>query len=245
MILYESTRAASRRGSKAGAAIFVAHFVSWRAGVMQDVIRSRPDLVLAGGRSPARNLFGHGKSLTLAWRHRILNRTRGDIAMQPNDAGFLLNDSGRRLAMDVLPQAQELGLDNKSDLIDHAIRQRGFVLIQPAHRAIFVELCPSKVAPLAALEAFYEVKGTAAECIVLAYPGDPWECPRCKLFSSIKAALRNIEIVARAASRRAAAKINERPHSKGDPARLKGHAGEVDPGFGTRGIVGAGAVPSW
>jgi hypothetical protein len=140
----------------------------------------------------------------------MLNSTCEDTTMQPNDASFLLDDSGRRLAMDALRQAQKLGSDNRANLIDHFIRQRGFVLIQPAHRAIFVELCPSKVAPLAALEAFYEIKGTAAKCVVLAYPGEPRKCPQFELFSSIKAALKNIEMVARAASRRAAVKLRAR-----------------------------------
>jgi hypothetical protein len=142
--------------------------------------------------------------------------------MQSKDAGFLLNDWGQRLAMDALAQIREPNLDSKSDLIDHAIQQRGFVLIQPTRGAVFVELCPSKVAPLAALEAFYEIKGTTAECIVLAYPGGLWKGPRYELFSSSKAALKNIETVARAASRRVAKKINERPRLEDDHAATEG-----------------------
>lgn len=130
--------------------------------------------------------------------------------MHPIGIGFLLNDAGRRMAVDGFHPAQEPGFGNRSDAIDYAIRQRGFVFIQPARRAIFVELCPSKVAPLAALEAFYEVKGTTATCVVLAYPGGSRERPRHELFSSIKQALEKMEEVARAANRRAASELRAR-----------------------------------
>ncbi|MGA8551444.1 MAG: hypothetical protein WB678_14530, partial [Stellaceae bacterium] len=132
-------------------------------------------------------------------------------AMQPNNVGFLLDDRGRRLAIDALPEAYQLDL-GESRVIDHALRQRGFVLIQPAHRTIFVELCPSKVAPLAALEAFYELKGAAAECIVLTCSGRSRKSARGEPFS-VEPALKKIEGIARAASRRAAADLRLRSYS--------------------------------
>ena len=92
--------------------------------------------------------------------------------MQSADVGFLIDDAGRRLASPSLFRSP--GLPEKSDEIDYALREQGFVLIKPAHRALFVELCPQKVAPLAALEASYVVKQTQAECVVLYLLGDTW-----------------------------------------------------------------------
>jgi hypothetical protein len=102
---------------------------------------------------------------------------------------------------------QQLGLDANSDVVNHAIRRCGYVFVQPANSAIFVELNPSVVAPLAALEAFYEVKAAAMECVVLVSPGDTWRRRRYELFFPPEAALKRMESVARAASRRAAFKV--------------------------------------
>jgi hypothetical protein len=130
--------------------------------------------------------------------------------MHPNDAGFLLSDIGKRLAADSSFLAQGPGLDANLDIVSYAIKHRGFVFIGRVRRAIFVELDPSKVAPLAALEAFYQVKATAVECVVLAYPGDSWKRPRYELLCSREAALERMEKVARAASRRVAAGLQTR-----------------------------------
>ena len=126
-----------------------------------------------------------------------------------SDAGFLLDNSGRRLPVDRPSLVQELGLAEKSDVIDHAIRHCGFVLMQPGHRAVFVELYPPKVAPLAALEAFYEIRDTPAKCIVLGCAGE-WRRDQYEIFSSVKAALQRIERIARAASKRRAAEVQSR-----------------------------------
>jgi hypothetical protein len=127
--------------------------------------------------------------------------------MRSDNSCFLLNDAGRRLPADPFSLAQELGLAANSDVIDHAIRQFGFVRIQLAPHALFVELYPSKVAPLAALEAFHQVKVTSEECVLLACLGDSREHSRFEFFSSPKAARVTMGKLARAASRRAAAEL--------------------------------------
>lgn len=126
-----------------------------------------------------------------------------------SDASFLLDDSGQRLPMDRPPLAQKLGIPEDVDGIDHAIRHCGFVLVQPAHHAVLVELCPTTVAPLAALAAFYEVRAIPAKCIVLGCPGE-WRRDQYELFSSVKHALPRIARIARAASKRRAAEVRSR-----------------------------------
>jgi hypothetical protein len=122
------------------------------------------------------------------------------------DAAFLLDESGRRMGVDRLSLSEELRLPEDSDAIDHAIRHCGFVLIQPVHHALFVELCPTKVAPLAVLAAYYEIRATPAQCIVLSSPGE-WRRDQYELFSSVDNALPRLQRIARGASKRRAAEI--------------------------------------
>ena len=130
--------------------------------------------------------------------------------MQADDLGFMLNESGVRLPVDALLLAGELGPEGTPKLIDYAISQRGFVLITPAHHAAVVELCPLRVAPLAALAAVHYLRRTAAECILLACPGDTWRRSQYELFGSVGAAVERLEGVARAAGKRAAAEVSAR-----------------------------------
>ena len=132
--------------------------------------------------------------------------------MQSENAGFLLNSAGGQLALSAVFPPQEISLVPDSDPIGHAITRCGFVLIQQAHHTIFVELCPSKVAPLAALAAFHQIKETRAECVVLASAGDSWRCSQYEIFVPTKEALVRIGRMARSASKRAAAELRS-----GDP----------------------------
>jgi hypothetical protein len=125
--------------------------------------------------------------------------------MQSVDVGFLINDAGKRLANPSL--IRDPKLPEKSDEIDYALRERGFVLINSAHRALFVELCPQKVAPLAALEASYVVKQTQAECVVLYLLGDTWRRQPYELLNSAKAASERLKRIAGAANKRTLAKL--------------------------------------
>jgi hypothetical protein len=125
--------------------------------------------------------------------------------MQSSDVGFLIDDAGRRLASPSL--FRNPNLPEKSDQIDYALLEQGFVLIKSAHRALFVELCPQKVAPLAALEASYAVKQTQAECVVLYLLGDTWRRQPYELLDSTKAASEKLKRIAGAANKRTLAKL--------------------------------------
>lgn len=143
--------------------------------------------------------------------------------MRPTDVGYLLSAVGKRLAAEPAFPALELGSDLNPDTVDHAIRGHGFVFICPVQRAVFITLDPSSVAPLAALEAFYQLKAKAAvECVVLAYPGDGWKRTRYELFPSREMALKKIEQMARAASRRVAVQLPNR-HLLRDRDRADSH----------------------
>ena len=73
VLLYEVGQGRLKTGFEGRRCDLYGALCSWRAGV-QDVIRSHPNLVLAGRRSAARNLFGHGKALTPAWRRLLVTR---------------------------------------------------------------------------------------------------------------------------------------------------------------------------
>jgi hypothetical protein len=131
--------------------------------------------------------------------------------MSSTDAAFLLTDTGTRVGLDSAVPEEHSTLNAHPEIVDHAIGRHGCVFICPVHRAIFVVLDPSRVAPLAAMEAFYQIKAMGAlECVVLAYPGDGWKHPWYELFSSRGAALEKIEQVAHAASRRVAGRLQTR-----------------------------------
>jgi hypothetical protein len=125
--------------------------------------------------------------------------------MQSADVGFLLDDGGRRLA--ILSPLQNRRVNENSDEVDYDLREQGFVLIKRTHRMLFVELCPQKVAPLAALEASYLVKETTAECVVLGLLGDTWRRQPYELLDSVKTASERIKRIACAANKRALAKL--------------------------------------
>lgn len=130
---------------------------------------------------------------------------------QANDRSFMLNESGARLAVDALFLAGELGPEGRPKLIDYAINQRGFVLITPAHHAAVVELCPLRVAPLAALAAIHHLKRTAAECILLASLGDTWRRSQYELFASVGAAVERLRGSPRSGQKGRRRSIGPRP----------------------------------
>jgi hypothetical protein len=127
-------------------------------------------------------------------------------------AGFLLDGSGRRFPADQPSLASQFGLVEGADLIDHAVRHRGFVFLQPAHKAVFIELSPSKAEPLAVLGAVHEIKDTRPDCVILDCPGE-WRRSPYEFFASLKAALQRMDAIARSASKRTATKVRSRAAS--------------------------------
>lgn len=135
------------------------------------------------------------------------NTREGSQPMHSESTGFLLNRAGDRLAVNELLLSHRASVEPRSDPVGHVIMHCGFVLIQLAHHALFVELCPSKVAPLAALAAFHQVKETKAECVVLGYRGDSWRRSQYEIFLRTNESLVRIDRIARSASKRAAAEL--------------------------------------
>lgn len=130
--------------------------------------------------------------------------------MQQKDVMFVLDDAGHRLALDALPQADEFTLASETDAIERAVTECGFVCMQSIHPVLLVKLSPAKVAPLAALEAFYQIRVSASECVVLVWPEHSWRRQRHEFLSSRAAALERMETIARIAGRRAAAELRAR-----------------------------------
>jgi hypothetical protein len=130
--------------------------------------------------------------------------------MQSRDVGFLVDDAGNQLA---IPTLQDRIGHEQSDDIDYALRERGFVLLKPAHRVLLVELCPQKVAPLAALEASYLVRQMMAEYVVLGLVGDTWRRQPYELLGSTNAASKKIRKIACSANKRSIARLKDRRQS--------------------------------
>jgi len=122
------------------------------------------------------------------------------------NTGFLLDTAGCELVLTGLQDSE--GGEENPDVIADAIVRRGWVLIQIARRLIFVELCPRRVAPLAALEAFHRMKEVSAEFAVLAYAGDTWRRSQYEVFSPAKGALQKMNSFARSARMKAAADLD-------------------------------------
>jgi hypothetical protein len=126
---------------------------------------------------------------------------------------YLVSDSGTHVA--IKPPTKSRAYTEKA-AIDQAIKSLGFVLIQPGHRVVLVELSPSTVSPLAARETLFQVRKADPECVLLTYAGDAWRRSKFEVFSPVKTALSKIERLARSASKRRAAGLFAGQQLRGD-----------------------------
>ena len=119
-----------------------------------------------------------------------------------SDARFLLDESGARLSADPATLSRKLGLSTEINLREFAVSKLGFVSISRLADATYIMLSPLRVAPLAAIETFHQLKRSNVKCVVLAYVDGSLK--RSKLFPTKKPALEKIEQLAHAANKRAA-----------------------------------------
>jgi hypothetical protein len=122
---------------------------------------------------------------------------------------ILLNENGIPLPIDEAGLDPGRDVDKNATAIDRMIKELGFVLIAPARHALFIELCPFKARPLAALAAFYAIKDKrrAVDCVVLALSGDTWRRSQYEFFDCAEGAAEKMWALARAARRRTAGDV--------------------------------------
>jgi hypothetical protein len=151
---------------------------------------------------------------------RLIAHGRRECPNMGESEGFLLDTTGSQVGLSGPWLDSVSDGDANQDVIADAIVQRGWVLIQIVRRLVFVELCPRRVAPLAALEALYKMKETSAECAVLVYLGNTWRRSRYEIFSPAKGALQKMDSFARSARIKAAADL-DRDCRRRNLARVK------------------------
>jgi hypothetical protein len=143
--------------------------------------------------------------------------SKDEVTMRSIDTSFLLNERGARLAIASSSLVRALDCGSRVDLVDFAINRRGFVLITLARCAAVVELCPSKVEPLAALAALHEIRRMAPRWVVLGFLDDTWRCQPYELFYSTGAGVKNLKDIACSARKRAAARLQGRSSASPTP----------------------------
>lgn len=132
--------------------------------------------------------------------------------MPPVEDTILLNENGTPLPIDEAGLAQGWDVGKDALAIDRMIKELGFVLITRARHALFIELCPFKARPLAALAAFYAIKDKrkVVDCVVLRLSGDTWRRSQYEFFDCAESAAEKMRALARAARRRTAGEVLSR-----------------------------------
>jgi hypothetical protein len=116
-----------------------------------------------------------------------------------DNAGVILDDTGRAWPPHPLSLARQLGCPTGDfDVIEHAVRDRGFVHVAPLRDALVVKFDPARVHHLAAIGAFYEIAGRAPKRLILACPGTPGSPDRYEIFHSFSEGLKRLEAAAEA-----------------------------------------------
>jgi hypothetical protein len=71
------------------------------------------------------------------------------------------------------------------DVIDHAVRNLGFVHLTAVRNALLVKFEPTTISRLAAIAAFYEIAGRVPKRLILACPGKAGAPDRCEIFHDL------------------------------------------------------------
>jgi len=105
----------------------------------------------------------------------------------------LFDQMGAELPTDLFALARKLGYSPVSGVIDHAVRDLGFVRIRSLRDCLLIELEPATVGHLAVWSAFYEIIGRAPRRVMLAHPDRGNGARRYELFPSAREAVRRVE----------------------------------------------------
>jgi hypothetical protein len=141
--------------------------------------------------------------------------------MRSHEAGFFIDGYGTRLTAAARALAWQFGMTDKGDPLADALC-RGWVLIKAAHRTLFVELCPERVEPLAALEAVYQIRAARPACVVLSLVARSTRPQEVEVFRLLRPAIDRVSSIARSASLRDASRLEARARER--RAKTRGHS---------------------
>ena len=105
----------------------------------------------------------------------------------------LFDQTGAELPADLFALARKLGYSPINGVIDHAVRDLGFVRVRSLRDCLLVELEPTTVGHLAAWSAFYEIIGRAPSRVMLAHPDRGNGARRYELFPGAREAVKRVE----------------------------------------------------
>jgi len=109
------------------------------------------------------------------------------------DSDMIFDQRGNKLVADVFLLARKLGYTPISGVIDHAVRDLGFVRIRSLRSCLLVEFEPTTVRYLAAWSAFYEIMGRAPRRVVLAHPDRADGARPYEVLPNAREAVRRVE----------------------------------------------------
>jgi hypothetical protein len=116
--------------------------------------------------------------------------------VEPGAPGVVFDDSGQPWPAQPVTLARRLGYDpDDVDVIAHAIRDLGFVRVEPIRDALLITFEPLTVRRLAAFAAFYEIAAVAPKRLVLAHPRNAGVPDRYQIFNRVIDGLMHIENV--------------------------------------------------
>lgn len=146
--------------------------------------------------------------------------------MISHEAGFFIDGYGTRLTAGARALAWQFGMTDKGDPLADALC-RGWVLIKAAHRTLFVELCPQRVEPLAALEAVSQIRAARPACVVLSLLARSTRPQEVEVFRLLRPAIDRVSSIAHSANIRDAADLEAR--ARRAKARGQNDGPEVHP----------------
>ena len=114
-------------------------------------------------------------------------------AITSGSAGVIFDEAGEAWPAHPAQRARLGNAANRADLIANAIRNLGFVHVEPVSDVLLVRFEPSVVRPLAAIAACYEISAHAAKRLVISYPGTAGQPDRCEVFSNPSDGLRRLD----------------------------------------------------
>jgi hypothetical protein len=148
-------------------------------------------------------------------------------------AGIIFDERGEAWPALQEQLVHQLGGGTGRSQVLNAIRNLGFVHVEPVSDALVVTFDPSAVSRLAAVAAFYEISAHPARRLILASPGTDARLGRCEIFDNVGEGLKRLDEAANRARNPLQPKWLQgaRPSRRGGPASATRPAAGV-PGGG-------------
>jgi hypothetical protein len=114
---------------------------------------------------------------------------------RPEAAGIIFDDLGMPWPAQAGQLAPRPGAGaDRSQTLTNAVRNLGFVHVEPLSDVLWVTFEPTAVSRLAAVAAFYEISAhAAARRLVIAYPATADRPERCEVFDDVREGLKRLD----------------------------------------------------